>query len=129
MPLKVGHGGHVDEDILASFGKESFSPHLYLIGLGWMFHNFDDHHLKERTHETEHPLNAVDDETCQDEGPCLQEGKEDRRGEDRREGRRGARIGTRGGGERIGAKGGGEKRRSEKGDEEGKCAIPYQGCI
>lgn len=46
--------------------------------------------------------------------------REGRRGEDRREGRRGA---------RIGARGGGDKRRSEKGDEEGKCAIPYQGCI
>ena len=86
MPLKVSHRGHIDEDVLASLGKEPFPPHLYLISFGWMLHDFDHHYSKEGTHKTEQLLNNVDDKPPQDEGPCLEEGERVRNGKGKGEG-------------------------------------------
>lgn len=71
VPLKEGHRGDVDEDVLSSLGEESLPPHLYLDGLGGMLHNLDHYHVAEASDEAYHPLNGVDDEATQDEGPGL----------------------------------------------------------
>ena len=42
MPLKIGHGRYIDEDILASLGKEPLLPHLNLNGVGGMHKALDD---------------------------------------------------------------------------------------
>lgn len=85
MPLKIGHGGYVDEDILASLGKETFLPHLDLNGVGGMLDNLDDHNVVEAADETHKALDDVDDQATKHVLPGLRErGREEReRGKER----------------------------------------------
>ena len=74
MPLEVGHGGYIDEDVLASLGKEALLPHLNLDGVGGMFDNLDDHNVVEAADETHKALNDVDDKTTKHVLPGLCKG-------------------------------------------------------
>ena len=60
MPLEIGHRGYIDEDVLASFGKETFLPHLDLKGVGGMLDHLDDDNVVEAADETHKTLNDVD---------------------------------------------------------------------
>lgn len=71
MPLEKGNRGHVDEDILSGLSKETFPPHLNLNCLGGMLNHLDNHHPVETAQETDDPLDGVNDQTSQDEGPRL----------------------------------------------------------
>ena len=61
MPLKEGHGGNVDEDVLSRLCKESLLPHLNLDGVGRMLDHLDDHNIVEAADEPHKTLNDVDD--------------------------------------------------------------------
>ena len=74
MPLEVGHGGYIDEDVLASLSKEALLPHLNLDGVGGMFDNLDDHNVVEAADETHKALDDVDDMTTEHVLPGLWEG-------------------------------------------------------
>ena len=74
MPLEVGHGGYIDEDVLASLSKEALLPHLNLDGVGGMFDNLDDHNVVEAADETHKALDDVDDKTTEHVLPGLWEG-------------------------------------------------------
>ena len=74
MPLEVGHRGDIDEDVLASLGKEALLPHLNLDGVGGMFDNLDDHNIVEAADETHKALNDVDDKTTKHVLPGLCKG-------------------------------------------------------
>ena len=88
MPLKVGHGGDVDKDILASLGKEALLPHLNLDGVGGMLDNLDDHNVVEAADETHKALNDVDDKTTKHVLPGLWEGERERERDRERENER-----------------------------------------
>ena len=74
MPLKVGHGGDIDEDVLASLGKEALLPHLNLDGVGRMLNDLDDHNVVEAADETHKALDDVDDKTAKHVLPGLCKG-------------------------------------------------------
>ena len=88
MPLKVGNGGNVDEDVLTSLGIEAFPPHLNLDGLGRMFDHLDHHHLVEAADEAHYLLYGVDDQSSQDECPRLARKVDGEEGGRRRRGRK-----------------------------------------
>ena len=75
MPLEIGHRGYVDEDILASLGKEALLPHLDLNGVGGMLNNLDDHNVIEAADETHEALDDVDDKATKHVLPGLWEGE------------------------------------------------------
>ena len=73
MPLKIGHGRYIDEDILTSLSKEPLLPHLNLNGVGGMLNNLDDHNVVEAADETNKALDDVDDKATKHVHPGLRE--------------------------------------------------------